>query len=61
MSKDALKEKGHEVLPCSLTWVVEAVAQDLVVRQPEDREEEHPVVMAVAEDPVAMAEGLVEV
>ena len=37
------------------------VVQDLVVRQPEDREEEHPVVMVVAEDQVVTVGGLVEV
>ena len=60
MSEDAHKDVGRKVLPCLLTWVVEAVAQDLVVRQPEDREEEHPVVTVVAEDQVVTVEGLVE-
>ena len=61
MSEDAHKERGRKALPCSLIWVVEAVAQNLVVRQPEDREEEHPVVMVVAEDQVVTVGGLVEV
>ena len=61
MSEDAHKDVGRKVLPCLLTWVVEAVAQDLVVRQPEDREEEHPVAMVEAEDQVVTAGGLVEV
>ena len=37
------------------------MAQNLVVRQPEDREEEHPVAMVEAEDQVVTAGGLVEV
>ena len=36
------------------------MVQNLVVRQPEDREEEPPVVMAEAEDQVVTADGLVE-
>ena len=60
MSEDARKERGRKALPCSRIWVAEAVAQNLVVRQPEDREEEHPVVMVVAEDQVVTVEGLVE-
>ena len=60
MSEDARRERGRKALPCSLTWVAEAVAQNLVVRQPEDREEEPPVVTVEAEDRVVTADGLVE-
>ena len=52
--------EGREALPCLRIWVAEVVVQDLVVRQPEDRGEEPPVVTVEAEDQVVMADGLVE-
>ena len=52
--------EGRGTFPRLLMRVAEAAVRDLVVRQPEDREEEHPVVTVVAEDQVVTAVGLVE-
>ena len=53
-----MEDRG--ALPRLLMRVAEAAVRDLVVRQPEDREEEPPVVMAEAEGQVVTADGLVE-
>ena len=58
--EDAHRVEGRETLPCLLMWVAEAAVRDLVVRQPEDREGEPPVVTVEAEDQVVTADGLVE-
>ena len=52
--------EGREAPPCLRIWVAEVAVQDLVVRQPEDREEEPPVVTVEAEDQVVTAEGQVD-